>query len=282
MRPLLCLLMMIPLLLKTCVNSGSDKDRTPLAKVGNEVVYLDEALEGMPEGLSGKDSTTYVRQFLKNRVKDLLLYEKAVKNIPQNQEMDDLVENYRRSLIIYKYQQQVMNEKMQTEMTDSEMLDFYKLNSRRFTSEHNLVKGIFIKIPKNAPGLDNLKKLYKSSSADSFEKIEKYCVQNAGQVDNFYDKWISFDDIMDNIPYTISNRSEFLRTHSTLDVVENGFCYLLYIDEYVLSGNTAPFEYVRDEVKNVMMNSRKTEFIHQFEQNLLKEAEQKKKIKYYK
>jgi hypothetical protein len=282
MRLLLCLLMMIPLLLKSCVTSRSDEDRTPLAKVGDEVVYLDEALDGMPEGLSGKDSTTYVRQFLRNRVKDLLIYEKAVKNIPQNQEMDDLVENYRRSLIIYKYQQQVMNEKMKTEITDSEMLNFYKLNSRRFVAEHNLVKGIFIKVPKNAPGLENFKRLYRSSSADSFEKIEKYCVQNAGQVENFYDKWISFDDIMDNIPYTISNRSEFLRTHSTLDVVENNFCYLLYIDEYVISGNIAPFEYVRDDVKNVMMNSRKTEFIHQFEQNLLKEAEHKKKIKYYK
>jgi len=274
--------MLIPLLLKTCVNSEAEKDRVLLAKVGDEAVYLDEALQGMPQGLSGKDSTLFVRQFLKSRVKDLLLYEKAVKNIPQSQEMEDLVENYRRSLIIYEYQQQVLNEKMQTEISESEMLDFYKTNSRRFVTEHNLVKGIFIKISKNAPDLEKLKQVYKNSSTESIEKVEKYCVQNAGQVEFFYDKWISFDDIMDNIPYSISNRSDFLKNRSTLDVVEKDYCYLLYIDEYVLSGNTAPFEYVRDNVRNVMINSKKSEFLNQFEQNLFKEAESKKKIKYYK
>ena len=282
MKSLLCLLMLIPMMLNTCVHSAKDKDRVPLAEVGDEVVYLDEALQGMPQGLSGKDSTVYVKQFLKNRVKDLLVYEKAVKNIPQSQELEDLVENYRRSLIVYEYQQHVLDEKMQTEISESEMMDFYKSNSRRFAAERNLVKGIFIKIPKNAPDLEKLKRLYKSSSSESFEKIERYCVQNAGQVEYFYDKWISFDDIMDNIPYLISNQADFLRTRSTLEVVENDFCYLLYIDDYVLSGNTAPFEYVRNNVKNVMMNSRKTGFIHQFEQNLLNEAEKKNKIKYYK
>lgn len=282
MKLLLSLLMMIPLLLRTCSNSESEKDRVPLAKVGSATVYLDEAIQGMPQGLSAKDSSTYVKQFVRSRVKEMLIYEKAVKNIPQNQELEDLVENYRRSLIIYEYQQQVMNEKMQTEITESELLDFYKTNSRRFAAEHNLVKGIFIKISKNAPELEKLKQLYKSSSAESFEKIEKICVQNAGQVSFFYDRWVSFEDIMDNIPYAISNKSEFLRTRSTLDVVENDFCYLLYIHEYVLSGNTAPYDYVRENVNTVMMNSRKTQFIHQFEQNLLKEAEQKKKIKYYK
>jgi len=274
--------MLIPLLLKTCVNSEAEKDRVLLAKVGDEVVYLDEALQGMPQGLSGKDSTLFVQQFLKSRVKDLLLYEKAVKNIPQSQEMEDLVENYRRSLIIYEYQQQVLNEKMQTEISESEMLDFYKSNSRRFVTEHNLVKGIFIKISKNALDLEKLKQVYKNSSTESIEKVEKYCVQNAGQVEFFYDKWISFDDIMDKIPYSISNRSDFLKTRSTLDVVEKDYCYLLYIDEYVLSGNTAPFEYVRDNVRNVMINSKKSAFLNQFEQNLFKEAESKKKIKYYK
>jgi len=282
MRLLLSLLMMIPLLLRTCSNSESEKDRVPLAKVGSSTVYLDEAIQGMPQGLSAKDSTTYVKQFVRSRVKEMLIYEKAVKNIPQNQELEDLVENYRRSLIIYEYQQQVMNEKMQTEITESELLDFYKSNSRRFAAEHDLVKGIFIKISKNAPDLEKLKQLYKSTSAESFEKIEKICVQNAGQVSFFYDRWVSFEDIMDNIPYAMGNKSEFLRTRSTLDVVENDFCYLLYIHEYVLSGNTAPFEYVRENVNTVMMNSRKTQFIHQFEQNLLKEAEQNKKIKYYK
>lgn len=282
MRKVLFLLMLLPVLLESCVNSEKEGDRVRLAKVGGEYVYLDEALGGMPSGLSTKDSAIYVRQFVRNRVKDLLVYEKAVKNIPQNQELEDLVENYRRSLIIYEYQQQVLNEKMQTEISDTEMMDFYKTNSKRFPAEHSLVKGVFIKIPKNSPDLNKLKGLYKSASSESLEKIEKICVQNAGQFEYFYDKWVSFDDIMDKIPYNMGSQSDFLRSRSTLDVTENGYCYLLYIKEYVLSGNTAPFEYISDDVKNVMINTRKSDFIHQFEQKMLSDAEKKKKITYYK
>lgn len=282
MRPLFCSLILTSMMLCGCSQSKSDKNSKPLAKVGDETIYLDEALRGMPQGLSPKDSLTYVRQYIRSRVKDLLIYEKAVKNIPQNQELEDLVESYRRSLVIYEYQQQVMNEKMQTEISEAELLDFYKSNSRRFASEHNLVKGLFIKISKNAPELSKLRQLYKTPSSESFEKIEKICVQNAGQVSFFNDKWVSFEDVMDNIPYAISNKPEFLRTRKSLDVIEEDFCYLLYIDEYVLAGSAAPFDYVRDNVMTVLMNSRKTLFIHQFEQNLLKEAERKKKIIYYK
>jgi hypothetical protein len=274
--------MLIPVMLKTCAPSEKEEDRVRLAKVGNEIVYLDEALHGMPAGLSKKDSTVYVKQFLKSRVKELLVYEKAVSNIPENKELEELVENYRRSLIIYEYQQQTLNEKMQTEITETDLLEYYKLNKGRFISERNLVKGILVKVPVSAPNIANVKKWYKDSSPKTFEKIEKYCVQNAGFFEYFYDKWVSFDDILDNIPYAVTRQSEFLKGRSSLEVVENDFCYLLYIDEYVLSGTTAPFEYVRNDVKNIVMNSRKTTFLRGFEQDLLKEAQDKGKITYYK
>jgi len=53
------------------------------------------------------------------------------------------------------------------------------------------------------------------------------------------------------------------------------------MDDYVLAGSTAPFEYVKDEVRNIVANTRKTEFIHRFEQDLLREAEKKGRITYF-
>lgn len=274
-------LMLIPLVLKMCSSGDVSDDRVRLAKVGNEVVYLDEAVQGMPQGLSVKDSSAYVQQFVKNRVKELLLYDKAVKNLPQGKEIDELVENYRRSLVIYAYQQQVLNEKMQNDITDTEVQVFYENNRDRFSSGHDLIKGIFIKIPKAAPDLAKLKKLYKNSSNEAFSQIEKICVQNGGQFEYFYDHWVILDDILDKISYDTGKNADFLRTRSTLDVVVGEFEYLLYVDDYVLAGTTAPLEYVKDEVRNIVVNTRKTEFIHRFEQDLLREAERKGRITYF-
>jgi hypothetical protein len=273
--------MLLPLVFQMCTSGATSDDRVSLAKVGSEVIYLDEAVQGMPQGLSVKDSTAYVQQFLKNRVKELLLYDKAVKNLPQGKDIDELVENYRRSLVIYAYQQQVLNEKMQNDITDTEIQVFYENNRDRFIAGHDLIKGIFIKIPKSAPDLSKLKKLYKNSSNEAFSQIEKICVQNGGQFEYFYDRWVIMDDILDQLSYDTGKNSDFLRTRSTLDVVVGEFEYLLYVDDFVLAGSTAPLEYVKDEVRNIVVNTRKTEFIHRFEQDLLREAEKKGKITYF-
>jgi len=274
-------LMLIPLLLKMCSSGDASDDRVRLAKVGTDFIYLDEAVQGMPKGLSAKDSTTYVQQYLKNRVKELLMFGKAVKNIPEGQDIEELVENYRRSLIIYAYQQQVLNEKMQNNITDTEIQVFYENNRDRFSAGHDLIKGIFIKIPKAAPDLAKLKKLYKNSSNEAFTQIESYCVQNGGQFEYFLDRWVILDDILDQISYDTGKNADFLGTRPTLDVVVGEFEYLLYVDDYILAGSTAPLEYVKDEVRNIVVNTRKTEFIHRFEQDLLREAEKKGRITYF-
>lgn len=274
-------LMLIPLLLKMCASGDVSDDRVRLAKVGTNVIYLDEAVQGIPQGLSAKDSTAYVQQYLKNRVNELLMYDKAVKNIPQGQDIEELVENYRRSLIIYAYQQQVLNEKMQNDITDTEIQVFYENNRDRFSAGHDLIKGVFVKIPKSAPDLAKLKKLYKNSSNEAFTQIENYCVQNGGQFEYFLDRWVILDDILDQISYDTGKNADFLRTRSTLDVVVGEFEYLLYVDDFILAGSTAPLEYVKDEVRNIVVNTRKTEFIHRFEQDLLREAEKKGRITYF-
>jgi hypothetical protein len=282
MKTFLYLLMLIPLLLKTCVDSDKPDGRIRLAKVDSEVIYLDEAVEGMPSGLSAKDSVAYINEYLKNRIQDILVYDKAETNIPQSDEIDELVENYRRSLIVYAYQQEVMNEKMQNVITDTVMQVFYENNRDRFLAGHDLIKGIFIKVPKTSPNIDKLKKLYKKKDDEAFQQIETFCVQNGGQVEYFYDRWVLLNDILSNASYEVANTSEFLRTHSTLDVVSGDYECLLYVDDYVLADATAPYEYIKDEVRSIVANTRKTEFLRRFEKDLFREAEKKGNITYYK
>jgi hypothetical protein len=282
MKTIVYLPLLVPLLLKMCSGSGKSEDRIPLAKVGSEVVYLDEAVQGMPKGLSAKDSTLYVAQFLKARVKDLLLYEKASKNIPQSDAIDEMVENYRRSLLVHAYQQEYLNERMQREITDTEVQVFYENNRDRFEAGHDLLKGLFIKVPKSAPGMDKLRKWYRDPDSEELQHIESFCVQNGGRFDYFMDRWVLFSDVMGSVSYSVGNASDFLRTHTTLDVTSGDYEYFLYINDYVLAGSTAPLEYVKDEVRSVLANTRRTEFLRRFEQDLLRQAQKQKKITYYK
>jgi hypothetical protein len=281
MKTVLWLVCLIPLLLRTCLTSEKADDRMALAKVAGETVFLDEALEGMPEGLAGKDSADYVKEYLNNRIKDKLIYEMAVRNVPQSKEIDIMVENYRRSLMVYEYQQQVLNEKVQSEVSEEELKSFYEQNSRRFSADQHLVKGFFLKVPNNAPNIDQLRKWYKKPDAETLQKIEAYSVQNASIYNYFMEQWVSLEDILGNMPLFTEDKAAFLSRNHTFEATDDEFCYLLYIDEHVLKGETAPYEYIRPVVVNVMLNTRKTDFLRQFEQDLLKEAEEDGKLTFY-
>lgn len=281
MKLLSILLFVFILGVTSCRKSTNASDSDRLAEVNGEEIYLSDAVEGMPKGLSSKDSIAYIKHFIENKVTEILLYEQAQKNLPDVEALDELVENYRRSLIIHSYQQELMNEKWQQSVSDSVLEVFYENNRDRFIAGHDLVKGVFIMVPKSAPGLQKIKSIYKKTTVESFQTIETFCVQNGGRVEFFLDRWVLFVDLLEKASYSISNPTGFLKTSRSLDVVVGDYQYLLYVDDYVSAGETAPFDYVKEEVRSVVTNMQKTTFVHDFERDLYRQALKKGKINFF-
>ena len=138
--------------------------------------------------------------------------------------------------------------------------------------DKGLIKGLFLKIPVDAPGLTDVKKWYKSTDVASLEKIEKYSVQNATIYEYFYDKWVDFDEVMDNIPIHVSNPNAFLKANKYVEVADSSYCYLLNIKEYLPSGSVEPYDYASSHVTEMLVNQRKVEFLKKFEDELYNDA----------
>lgn len=94
-----------------------------------------------------------------------------------------------------------------------------------------------------------------------FRKIEKYSVQNATIYEYFYDKWVDFDEVMDNIPIHVSNPNAFLKANKYVEVADSSYCYLLNIKEYLPSGSVEPYDYASPHVTEMLVNQRKVEFL---------------------
>lgn len=275
------LLLLSPAWLKTCIGSNTDSLRTPVLEVSGITLYMDELQASLPENLTKEDSVRLSQLYIENWIKDVLLYQAAQKNLKEDSKITAMVENYRRSLIIYEYQQQALNEKMKEEVSDDDIRSYYDENAERFLSSHNLIHGIFIKASLDAHNLLRIKSLYKKTDEKSLEELEALCFQNAATYDYFMDKWISLNDIMDLIPYEIKDQGKFLKSQNALEIEDEHYCYLLYINDYIPAGNPEPLEFVSQQIRNILINSQKTDFIHQFESQMVEEAKQKGKITYY-
>ncbi len=262
------------LLLGSCSENTTTEQKGTLVKINERTLTKEDVLSVLPKKLSSADSLLWAESYIKQWVKDNLVYDVALQNLGDENraEIDRLVDSYRRSLVRYRYQEQLVYERLSANITDEEKQKFYDENQDQFVLDHSLIKGLFLKIPIDAPNLDEVKKWYRSTSEASIEKIEKYSVQNAVVYDYFYDKWVSFDEVFVNIPIQVTNENEFLRTHSFVETADSSYCYLLNIEEYVAKGKIAPFEYASTQISDMLVNQRKVQFLKNFEEELYNDA----------
>lgn len=274
------------LLLITLLGCGACKERrdhkgqTPLVEVGGNFLYKEDLMSVLPAGLSKDDSLLFAENYIRSWAEEILLYEKAANNIPDNVDVDKLVENYRKALIMHTYQQELINQKLTGEIPEQEIADYYTNNKELFKLESPLIKGLFIKVPLTAPQLNNVRRWYKSDKQDAVESLEKYSLQNAVKYEYFYDKWVSVDDVLDLIPLKTDSPEDYVNKHRQVELKDTAFHYFLNVSDYRAAGEEKPYEFARAEVKDLLVNQKRVGFMEQVKNDLYQQAVDKKKITY--
>ncbi|WP_077155360.1 peptidylprolyl isomerase [Bacteroides bouchesdurhonensis] len=263
-----------------CKEIHDHKGKTPLVEVDGNFLYREDLMSVLPVGLSKDDSTLFVEHYIRSWVEDILLYEKAENNIPDNVEVDKLVENYRKALIMHTYQQELINQRLTNDIPEQEVSAYYQENKDLFKLEYPLIKGLFIKVPLTAPQLNNVRRWYKSVQQDMIDNLEKYSFQNAVKYKYFYDEWVPVTDILDMIPLDIESPEEYVNKHRQVELKDTAFYYFLNVTDYRGVGDEKPFEFARSEVKDLLVNQRSVNFMEQVKSDLYQRAVDKKKIIY--
>lgn len=261
-------------LLCACKRTQPIPDADVVVRVKDQALGKAAIRKLIPHGISSADSLLFAGNLEKKWVKEVLVYDVAQRNLNEEEkgEIDRLVEEYRHSLIRYRYQEQLVQERLSSEFQESDKLRYYEENQKKFVLDKALVKGLFLKIPADAPGLADVKEWYRSTSEAALEKIEKYSVQNASIYEYFYDKWVDFNEVMDNIPVRVAKANDFLKANKYVEVTDSSYCYLLNISEYLPEGSIAPYDYASPQIVEMLTNLRKAEFLRNFEEELYNDA----------
>ena len=273
----------IPLLLLcmfaffACENARTDQSQGyVLVKIKDRILTSEEVELLIPKGISSDDSLLRAESLVKKWIIDVLMDDIAYQNIGDDKvEIDNLVNEYRRSLVRHRFQERIVKDKISAGITEYNQMAYYEENKEKFVLDANLIKGLFIKVSASAPGLDNVRKWYVSATEESLEKIEKYSIQNAIIYDYFYEQWATFDEVMEKIPYKVSNPVQFLKVNDHLEVSDSTHIYFLKISEKLLVGNVAPFDFVRTNILSMMVNKRKIDYLREFGENLYVDAVRK-------
>lgn len=229
-----------------------------LVRVGLESLMRSDLAAAMPAGLTPDDSTRFARAFIRNWI-DTRLVENVAAEAVDMDEVDKLVAQYRRDLIMRRYRDRMFATNGGSEAySDSIVADYYERHSAEFVLDRPLIRGVYIKVPDDAPELAQIRRLYRSTRPADIDKLEKAVLGAAIHYDYFRDKWIDWEQVEARIPYDFgSEPADYVRTHRNLDVSLGGFTYLLEISEVLPAGSAMPVEAARPVVEERLTAERR-------------------------
>ena len=265
-----------------CGQEHNHKGKTPLVEVSGEFLYKEDLQAALPLNISKDDSVLFAEHYIRNWIEDALLFDKAEGNIPDNDKISKLVENYRRALIMHTYQEELVNQKLANDISEEEINAYYEKNKELFRLDNPLVKGLFIKVPLSSPDLGNVRVWYRKNNQDVIEKLEKYSLRNAVSYDYFYDRWTSVPDVAAKIPLKVLDTdANYLDKNRNVEVKDTAFCYFLHIEDFLGKDKQKPLDFARDEIKEILINLKRVEFINKVKEDLYQRASDRNKIIYY-
>ncbi len=266
----------------TSCKSKHNSDDVIIAKVHDYELFASDLKDLVPKGTNIKDSSMIVEGFIDSWIrKNLIIHQAEYNLLPEQMDFEQKLEDYRNSLITYAYESELIRQKLDTIVSETEIRNYYDQNRGDFELKYNVVKAVYVVLPIES----NRKKLFRSLlnthrfSSDSLE-------YNAGRFAlsyyNGYHNWIRFDDLLTQVPIKTYNQEVFLRDNRFIEFDDKPFCYLILIQDFIIAESLSPLEMESENIKNIIINKRKRELISKMHQDIYDKAVKENAFKVYK
>ena len=266
------------------ISSLFDDDRKVIAKVGQHKLSQSDIATLVPQGTSREDSMKIVMQYINSWASDLVYADIAEAQLSkQEKDVSKEVEEYRKALLKYRYEQRYVNERLDTSVTAEELQAYYDSHKQKFVAGVPLVKAHFMRISADSPNIELIKKNIASDNLDDMAYVDSLAYASADRYTDYGGKWISVQELAGDFgqeDYTkllSKMRNSFIQVRDTdydkLDIA--------YISDYIEAGGYLPLEYCEAEIRGILIGIRRHALVTALEQDLLEDARAKGKFVIY-
>lgn len=275
---LFALIFLAGVVLSSCKDRYDTSDEV-VVRVYNDVLLRSDLATKMPYGQSEADSTRLADQIIKNWINTKTVLNFAERNLSESQkDFSKQLQEYRNSLVVYAYERELINQKLDTVISDTEMKAYYDANIENFKLKSYIVKLRFVKLNIEAPKQKKLQKWFQSDDEEDFERLYEYCQQYA---ENFYfedNEWLYLQDVLKEVPINVTDWNRFLQNTKYFEFESNSFQYLVRFFDYKLKDDRSPLSLEKGRITDLVLNRRKVELINQMRDDVVKESYANNKI----
>ena len=249
---------------------GSDE---VVAVVGSDKLLREDIESLIPKGLSSEDSLRLASQYINSWASDRVYLKIAEEQLSKSEkDVTKELEEYRRSLLKYRYEQLYVNERLDTAVSQNVIEEYYEAHKDKFVLERPVVKARFVNISSDSPSLKQIRKRMASAEANDLVEADSIAFSSAVKFTTWADRWIDVTVLAKE--YSLDHAALLSKVNKGWieDKDTTGYVRLTYISDIVQKGKIAPLEYCQDNIKNIIISSRRQSLLLNLERDLLDDA----------
>ena len=276
-------LLLLVLLVFSCDFIKKSYDDEPVARVNESYLYKEDIKGLVPVEASKTDSTLIVRNFINKWATEQLLVDGAMLNLSeQKQEVfNKLVTQYKNDLFTKAYLEALVKRSIDTTVAIEKAEIYYEKNKEVFKLNEELLKFRYIHVDENIINYRNIKERFQRFNQRDKKVLDSISIQFKSY--SFNDSiWIKLSHVIKKISVvTPENKKQLLKKSNFVQLKDSLGVYLMQINDVLFRNETAPLEYVKPTINQIVINKRKLELIRNLEKDITKDAIKNKQFEIY-
>lgn len=266
----------------SCSQQDNEVNEDPVARVYDHYLYPSDLVGHIPPGLSYEDSIRISKKLIEEWIRNQLLLKQAEVQLPEDmKDVEKQVEEYRTSLLIFKYKQNLLSRNLDSLISENEIRNYYDENSSNYVLESDIVRVTYLKIPTSSPRIGDVRRWYRSEREENTEALREYCLEYAESFTINDSSWYSFTELLSGTPLRIDNPSRYLNYNRNIEASDNDYYYFIRVLDRKKEGEIKPLSMVRNNIRSVLLNKRKLEYIQDLENTVYRDGFSRNNVEIY-
>lgn len=269
------------LLVCSCSLYDSVTKGEKVAQIGRAALYQTDIDKIIPKGIGGQDSAALARQYIDSWAIRQLMLLKAEEQLPkQEKDVAQLLEDYRVQLLVFRYENKFVEERLDTIVTVEEREEYYNAHPGSFVGRNGVMKGRLVKMQNSSPNLQVMRKLAQAREIEQLEELEQLAYNSAYKYSNYNNNWVDLNIVAKEAGASLDELHKLMPGQKgVVEVKDTVYTNILQVLEYVAPGEVTPFEYNSEKIKEIIISRRKQELLANLQRDILNDALNNNKLK---
>ena len=274
---LLWISLAVVLFFSSCQGKKAEEKTEVVISVYGKKLYKTDLENIVYEGISYNDSVLRSKVYIDKWVRNQLLIRQAENNLtPEQLDFSKRLEEYRNSLVINKYETELINQNLDTEVSEDQIYDYYNRNGAEFRLNRDIVQIASVSLPNDSKKKWIFTKLFRDYDSLMIDSLTSLAEKHAISYDFDIQEWHNFEDVIDTFNLKVKDNKSFLNEKKFFVVNKDDVYTLVKICDYKLVGDVSPCEMETDRIKYIILSDRKKELLENLYNDLYSKAVQEK------